>query len=118
MGGCCLESGCWWRYDFDENVRARVRPKVFGRDDLSTNLLELLAMTVTAWAFTVQAVTPPDYPGASILMRGDKRSGVHWVNRCRGGREPRSGAVRRMMGGLSRNAQWEVFPGKTRQRGG
>ena len=49
-----------------------MRPKVFGRDDLSINLLELLAMTVTAWAFTVQAATPPDYPGASFLMRGDK----------------------------------------------
>ena len=59
MGGYCLESGCWWRYDFDDNVRSRVRPKVFGRDDLSINLLELLAMTVTAWAFTVQAATPP-----------------------------------------------------------
>ena len=52
---------------FDENVRARVRPKVFGRDDLSINLLELLAMTVTAWAFTVQAATPPDYHGEHIL---------------------------------------------------
>ena len=93
MGGYCLESGCWWRYGFDENVRSRVRPKVFGRDDLSINLLELLAMTVTAWAFTVQAATPPNYPGASILMRGDNSSGVHWVNRCRGVREPRLGAV-------------------------
>ena len=26
-GGYCLESGWWCRYDFDENVRARVRPK-------------------------------------------------------------------------------------------
>ena len=67
MGRYCLESGCWWPYDFDENLRARVRPKVFGRDDLSINLMELLATTVTAWAFTVQASTPPDYPGEQIL---------------------------------------------------
>ena len=67
MGGYCLESGCWWRYDFDENVRARVCPKVFSRDDLSINLLGLPAMAVTAWAFTVQAVTPLDYPGEQIL---------------------------------------------------
>ena len=99
-GGYCLGSGCWSRYDFDENVRARVRPQVFGRDDLSINLLELLAMTETAWAFTVQAVTPPDYSRASILMREDNSSGIHWVNRYRGGREPRSGAVMRMMGCL------------------
>ena len=51
-------------------MRSRVRPKVFDRDDLSINLLELLAMTVTAWAFTVQAATPPNNPGASILVRG------------------------------------------------
>ena len=101
-----LESGCWWRYDFDENVRARVRPKVFGRDDLSISLLELLAMTATAWAFTVQTSTPPDYPGASILMRGDKSYDVHWVNRSRGSREPWSGAVMRMMGCLEMRSGW------------
>ena len=107
IGGYCLESGCWWRYYFDENVRARVRPKVFGRDDLSINLLELQAMTVTVWAFTgVQAATPPDYPVASILMRVDNSSGVHWVNRCRGGREPRSGAVMRMMGCFEMRSGW------------
>lgn len=39
MGGYCIESGCWWRFDFDEDVRARVRPKVFGMDNLSINLL-------------------------------------------------------------------------------
>ena len=105
-GGYCLKSGCWWRYDFDENVRARVRPKVFGRDDLSINFLELLAMTVTAWAFTVQAATPPDYPGASILMRGNNSSGVYWVNRCRGSREPRAGAVVRMIGCLEVRSGW------------
>ena len=106
MGGYLLESGCWWRYDFDENLRARVRPKVFGRDDLSINLLELLAMTVTAWAFTVQAATSPNYPGASIFMRGDNSYGVHWVNRCRGGRELRPGAVMRMMGRLEMLSGW------------
>ena len=108
-GGYCLESGCWWRYDFDENVRACVRPKVFGGDDVSIILLELLAMTVTAWAFTVQSATPPDYPGASILMRGDNSSGVHWVILCRGGRggrEPRSGAMLRMIGCLEMRSGW------------
>ena len=70
MGGCCLESGCWWRYDFDDNVRSRVRPRVFGRDDLSINLLELLAMTVTAWAFTVQAATPPPITPEQVFSCG------------------------------------------------
>ena len=76
-GGVLPRVGVLVASQFDENVRARVRPKVFGRDGLSINLLELLAMTVTAWAFTVQAAAPPDSPGASILMRGDNSSGVH-----------------------------------------
>ena len=67
MGRYCLESGCWWRYGFDENVRARARSTVFGRDDLSINVLELLAMTVTAWSFAMQAATPLDYPREQIL---------------------------------------------------
>ena len=95
-----------WRYDFDENVRSRVCPKVFGRDDLSINLLELLAMTMTAWAFTVQVAIPPNYPGASTLMPENNSSSVHWVNRCRGGWEPRSGAVMRMMGCLDMRSGW------------
>ena len=106
MGGYCLESGCWWRYDFDENMRARVRPKVFGRDDLSINLVELLATTGTAWAFTVQAATPSDHPRASILMQGDNSSGVRWGIDAGGGQEPRSSAVMRMMGCLEIRSGW------------
>ena len=47
-----------------------------------------------------------DYPGASILMRGDNSSDVHRVNRCRGGRETRPGAVMRMMGCLEMRSEW------------
>lgn len=35
-------AGGWWRYDFDVDVRARLRATVRDRDDLSINGLELV----------------------------------------------------------------------------
>lgn len=106
MGGYCLETGKYWRMDFPTDVRQRLRQHVLGRDDLSINLLELLGMVVTAWAFTVDAGTTPEYQGQSVLMRGDNMSAVHWCNQCRGAREPRSGALMRMMGCLEMRSGW------------
>ena len=70
MGGYCLETGWWWRIDFPEDIRARLRKRVGQRDDLSMNVFELLGMVVTAWALTVHAGERPEYPGQSVLMRG------------------------------------------------
>ena len=106
MGGFCLESGRWWRIDFMEDIRARLRKRVGSRDELSMNVFELLGMVVTAWALTVHAWARPEYPGQSILMRGDTISAVHWVNKCRGAREPRSGALMRMLGCLEMRNEW------------
>lgn len=107
MGGYCLESGKWWRIDFAEDVRARLRTKVKARDDLSINVFELLGMVMTAWALTVHAGAVPDYPGQSVLMRGDNQSACHWVNRARGAKEPRSGALMRMLGCLEMRNGWQ-----------
>ena len=63
-------------------------------------------MVVTAWAFTVEAKSAPQYVGESILKRGDNKSAVHWVNRCRGGREPRAGALMRILGCLEMRSGW------------
>lgn len=106
MGGYCLEAGRWWRIDFPADVRARLRKRVCQRDDLSMNVFELLGMVVTAWAMTVHAGERPEYPGQSVLMRGDNMSAVHWVNKCRGAKEPRSGALMRMMGCLEMRNGW------------
>ena len=40
--------GVWWRFEFDDDVRARLRATVRGWNDLSINVLELLGMVVTA----------------------------------------------------------------------
>lgn len=106
MGGYCLESGAWWRIDFSADVQQRLRDRVVGFNDLSINVLELLGMVVTAWAYTVCAASAPEYPGQSILMRGDNMSAVHWCNKCRGPREPRSGSLMRILGCLEIRSQW------------
>ena len=84
MGGLYSETGRWWRVEFDSDTRSRLRSRVQEWDDLSINVLELLAMVVTAWAFTVHAKGVPRFVGECILMRGDNMSAIHWVNRCRG----------------------------------
>ena len=103
----CLESGTRWRIDFTEDIRARMRKRACSRDDLSVNVFQLLGMVVTAWALIVHAGARSEYPGQSILMRGDNMSAVHWVNKCRGIREPRSGALMRMLGCLEVRNEWQ-----------
>jgi len=64
-------------------------------------------MVMTAWALTVHAGAVPEYPGQSVLMRGDNQSACHWVARARGAREPRSGALMRMLGCLEMRNGWQ-----------
>ena len=80
MGGFCLQTGWYWRIDYTEDIRTRLRERVCHRDDLSMNVFELLGMVMTAWAFTVHAGERPECPGQSVLMRGDNMTAVHWVN--------------------------------------
>lgn len=87
-------------------MRSRVREKVNRRDDLSINVLELLGMVVGAWMFLIQAQTRPTYARDSIRLRGDNSSAVAWVNKCRGGKEPRSGALMRVLSYLEMGSDW------------
>lgn len=48
-----------------------------GRDDLSNNGLDMPAMIITAWAFTVCASVAPQYVDEGILMQGDNMSADH-----------------------------------------
>lgn len=73
---------------------------------MSITVLELLAMVVTARAFTVEAKAVPEYVGESILTRGDIMSAVHRLNRCRGEREPRAGALMWVRGFLEMRSGW------------
>ena len=73
-------------------------------------MLELLGMVVTAWSFVTQSDASPSYARDTILMRGDSMSAVQWVSNCRGGREPRSGALMRLLGCLEVSSGWCFDP--------
>ena len=64
-------SGVWWRFEFDDDVRARLREQVRGWNDLSINVFELLGMVATAWIFVTQLNVRLRYALATVLMRGD-----------------------------------------------
>ena len=63
-------------------------------------------MVVTAWIFVTQSDARPSYARDTVLMRGDNVSAVQWVSKCRGGREPRSGALMRLLGYLEVGSGW------------
>ena len=68
-----------------------------GSDGLSINAIELLGMVVTALAFIAIEENTPHCAGGAILMRGGSMSVVCLVNHCRGGKEPRSGVLKRLV---------------------
>ena len=84
-------SGMWWRFEFDDDVRARLRATVRDWNDLSIIVLELLGMVVTARIFVTQSDARPSYARDTVSMRVDNTSAVQWVSKCRGGREPDQG---------------------------
>ena len=47
-----------------------------------------------------------DAAGKVCYQKGDNMSAIHWVNRCTGGTEPRSGAFTRMLGCLEMDSGW------------
>ena len=99
-------SGVWWRVEFDDDVRARLRATVRDWNDLSINELELLGMVVTAWSFVTQSNARPSYARDTVLMRGGNMSAVQWISKCREGREHRSGALMRLLGCLQVGSGW------------
>lgn len=109
MGGYCWETKRFWRYSLTDEQNARLvesaQESDTPRDALTINLLELLGMAITAYAFIADG-NQPRHERDAILLRGDNMSAVHWLNQCRGGRDPRSGAIMRVMGGLEVGSGW------------
>lgn len=79
---------------------------VVGVNDISINVLELLGMLVGAWLLVVEQHHRPAAAGDCVLLRGDNEASVAWIQRCRGGREPRSGALIRLLGVLEVSSGW------------
>ena len=97
----CLETGVYWRYDLSVEEQSRFcgsSRSVAGMDCSSVNVLELLRMVVSARVLVFPCAERPSTTGDCVLLRGDNEATVQWVRRCRGGKEPRSGALMRLLG--------------------
>ena len=76
----------YWRYQLTDEVQWRtVRSKRGKGDRISINILELMAMVMTAYVMMVMRRDRPDREGATVLMGGDSSSAVKWVINCKGG---------------------------------
>ena len=101
------EEGVWARYDLTPAERARFQQeRAESHDDLSINVLELFGMVLMAWVFVREEKMQPRHGHDCLLMRGDNSSACSWVAKCRGGKEPRSGALMRILGCLEFTSGW------------
>lgn len=75
-------------------------------DDVLSNVLQLLGMVMPACVMFVLGGRRPRRLADHVLLRGDNSSAVTGVNRCRGGKGPRSGALVRMSGVSKIAPEW------------
>ena len=109
VGGFCWETGQYWRYNLSEEELARfcgLSKHIQAQDTISINALELLGMVMSAYMLVVVCGERPVGNKDCVLLRGDNEATVHWVRRCRGGKEPRSGALMRLMGAIEVAGGW------------
>ena len=109
VGGYFLETGVHWRYDLTAEEQSRFcgsSKSVRGVDDLSINVPGRLGMVVSAFVLVSSCADRPSVTGDRALLRGDNEAAVHLVRRCRGGLEPRSGALTRLLGVLEVSSGW------------
>ena len=93
----------YWRYQLTKEVQLRtIRSKRGKGNRLSINILELMAMVMTAYVVVAMRGDKPDREGATVLMLGDNSSAVQWVINCKRGRKEkvRAGALVRILGAL------------------
>ena len=109
IGGYCPEGGQYFRYDLSEEEQSRFvgsSKYVVGENDISINVLELLGMVVGAWLLIVKQQRAPAGASDRVLLRGDNEASVAWIKRCRGAKEPRSGALMRLLGVIEVSSTW------------
>ena len=111
VGGFCIETGVYWRYDLDAGERSRFcgsSKSVAGGNDISINVLELLDMVVSAWVLIPPFAERPAALGDCVLLCGDNKAAVEWVRWCRGGKLPRTGALMRLLDVLEFSSGWHL----------
>ena len=63
-------------------------------------------MVVSAWVLVSPCAERPSAMRHCVLLRVDNEAAVEWVRRCRGVKEPRSGALMRLHGLLELRSGW------------
>ena len=112
VGGFRLNSGVYWSYDVDGGERSRFsgsRKSVAGENDISIDVIELLGMVVSAWVLVSPCAERPAALGGCVLLRGDNEAAVGCVRRCRGKKEPRLGALMRLLSVLELSSCWHLY---------
>jgi len=96
----CVQNSVWWILRADRSLLPSEPSRfvgsskmVSGVNDVSINVLELLGMVVGAEILITQQQFVPQEMGDCIQLGGDNESSVAWIQRCRGGKEPRSGDI-------------------------
>ena len=107
IGVFCLETVLWYDLSVEEQSGfCGSSRSVAGMDCISINVLELLGMVVSAWVLMSSCAERPSATGDCVLLCRDNDAAVQWVRRCRGGTEPRSGALMRLLGVLELSSGW------------
>ena len=109
IGGLCMETGVYWRFDLPEEVQKRtVKGGRAVADLISINLLEEMAMVMTAYGMIDMKGERQRRSGGAVLMRANNEAAVTWVRGCRGGgkKQARVGALMRIMVALEAKGGW------------
>ena len=106
VGDLCLETGQYRRDDLSEEELARFcgSNKHLQSQDMVCS--ELLDMVMPAYMLVMMCGERPVGNRNCVLLRGDNEAVVYWVRRCRGGKEPRSGTLMRLMGAIELAGGW------------
>lgn len=106
---CSMEMGWFWRYDFSDEEQARCCGSSIvleSEDQISINAAELLGMVMTVYVLALVCCTRPVGDSDCVLLRGDNEAAVQWVRRCRGAKQPRSGALMRLLRAIEPAGGW------------
>ena len=98
-----METRVYWRFDLPEDVQRRTITAGWAMNDLvSINLLEVMAMVMTAYVMVDMREERPVRKREPVLMRPDNEVAVAWVERGWrwGEMHARVGILMRMMGAL------------------
>ena len=110
IGGFYLENGVYWRHELDPVEQ----PCFFASSKAVAARTMFPSTSLNCWEWWCRRGSlclcrkRPSATGDCVLLRRDNEAAVDWVRRCRGGREPRSGELMRLLGALELSSGWNL----------